>query len=163
MDILRGGGVPEREQGLAQGRGPPAIRAWLPRHRCVLPCILHSLISSLTVLVGHGTARDDIDILCKHDFSILIIDEVHVAKNPDGKAVAAFNRFPTKLRYGLTGTAMQNNYEELWTILNWARPGEVGDLQQWSVLSRWSVSYRVGADAEQETLRLGTAQAGAEA
>jgi len=26
-------------------------------------------------------------------------------------------------RIGLTGTAIQNNYDELWTLLNWTNPG----------------------------------------
>ena len=31
-----------------------------------------------------------------------------------------------KRRYGLTGTALQNKYSELWCLLDWANPGCLG-------------------------------------
>jgi SNF2 family DNA or RNA helicase len=35
------------------------------------------------------------------------------------------------MRIGLTGTAIQNSYEELWTLLDWANPGSVGTVREW--------------------------------
>src|SRR5688572_16913955 len=48
-----------------------------------------------------------------------------------GKTAAAIaaNKFCCARRYGLTGTVMQNNYDELWCILNWARPGVLKELR----------------------------------
>lgn len=34
-------------------------------------------------------------------------------------------------RFGLTGTAIQNSYNELWTILDWTNPGKLGTSKQW--------------------------------
>lgn len=34
-------------------------------------------------------------------------------------------------RIGLTGTAIQNNYTELWTLLNWTNPGHFGTAGEW--------------------------------
>ncbi|KAH9953604.1 P-loop containing nucleoside triphosphate hydrolase protein [Russula dissimulans] len=35
------------------------------------------------------------------------------------------------IRIALTGTAIQNSYMELWTLLDWANPGSVGTEKQW--------------------------------
>ncbi|KAA1466811.1 hypothetical protein DENSPDRAFT_831699 [Dentipellis sp. KUC8613] len=35
------------------------------------------------------------------------------------------------IRIALTGTAIQNSYLELWTLLDWANPGSVGSISQW--------------------------------
>ncbi len=32
---------------------------------------------------------------------------------------------PTRLRYGLTGTPFQNDYAEIWAVLNCMAPGEM--------------------------------------
>ena len=35
------------------------------------------------------------------------------------------------IRIALTGTAIQNSYMELWTLLDWANPGSVGSETEW--------------------------------
>jgi DNA excision repair protein ERCC-6-like 2 len=35
------------------------------------------------------------------------------------------------IRIALTGTAIQNSYMELWTLLDWVNPGSVGTEKQW--------------------------------
>ncbi|PVG00118.1 hypothetical protein CPB86DRAFT_806025, partial [Serendipita vermifera] len=70
------------------------------------------------------------------DFSLIIVDEVHRIKNPHSKLLKALQQFKCETRFGLTGTAIQNNYEELWTLLDWSNPGSVGTKSQW----QWSVS-----------------------
>lgn len=35
------------------------------------------------------------------------------------------------MRIGLTGTAIQNGYEEFWTVLNWVNPGTIGAADEW--------------------------------
>ena len=41
------------------------------------------------------------------------------------------NEINSLCRIGLTGTAIQNKYEELWTLLNWCRPGQIGTVNDW--------------------------------
>lgn len=44
----------------------------------------------------------------------------------------AMNEVNSLCRIGLTGTALQNRYEELWTLLNWCNPGSVGPPHVWN-------------------------------
>ena len=48
--------------------------------------------------------------------------QAHIVKNKDSKTYQACQRLPTRLRYGLTGTAMQNNHKELYYLLDLCAP-----------------------------------------
>jgi SNF2 family DNA or RNA helicase len=91
----------------------------------------YSTRSPSTVIAGIEAVRSNIDELIDHDFSMIIVDEAHRVKNPLSQTTMALHQFPTKLRYGLTGTAIQNGLDEFWCILDWAVPGKVGSRQQW--------------------------------
>lgn len=83
------------------------------------------------MITGFEAARTNIDELSAQDFSVVIVDEAHRLKNPKSNTTIAMHQFPTRLRYGLTGTAIQNRFDEFWCILNWAVPGRVGNRRQW--------------------------------
>ncbi|KAJ7805848.1 SNF2 family N-terminal domain-containing protein, partial [Mycena leptocephala] len=83
------------------------------------------------VLTSLDLARRDIDRLDDLAWSCIFVDEVHTVKNPKSKTSIAYNDFQCVRRFGLTGTAIQNSYDELWTILDWTSPGKVGSLNQW--------------------------------
>jgi SNF2 family DNA or RNA helicase len=65
------------------------------------------------------------------DWDCVVADECHIIKNRHSEVTKAMNKVNALCRIGLTGTAVQNKYEELWNILNWARPGEYGSAQEW--------------------------------
>ncbi|KAK5096780.1 hypothetical protein LTS08_007270 [Lithohypha guttulata] len=61
----------------------------------------------------------------------VIADECHTVKERRATVTKAMNEVNSLCRIGLTGTAIQNKYEELWTILNWSSPGRFGPVSQW--------------------------------
>ncbi|KAH6639568.1 P-loop containing nucleoside triphosphate hydrolase protein [Boeremia exigua] len=65
------------------------------------------------------------------DWDCVIADECHSIKSKSSEITIAMNRINALCRIGLTGTAIQNKYEELWNLLNWARPGAYGSAQEW--------------------------------
>ncbi|KAI0085593.1 P-loop containing nucleoside triphosphate hydrolase protein [Irpex rosettiformis] len=83
------------------------------------------------VITSFDLARKDIKLLDDLPWSCIIVDEVHRVKNPKSKLTDAFNEFRCHIRFGLTGTAIQNSFSELWTILDWANRGSVGTRNQW--------------------------------
>jgi hypothetical protein len=83
------------------------------------------------VISGFETAVNDIALLDDLPFSLIIIDEVHRVKNLSTASARAFRRFTCQRRFGLTGTMIQNNYMEMWTILDWTSPGKLGTKKQW--------------------------------
>lgn len=61
----------------------------------------------------------------------VVADECHVMKDRLSETTRAMNEVNALCRIGLTGTAIQNKYEELWTLLNWTNPGHFGTIAEW--------------------------------
>ena len=81
------------------------------------------------VLTTFETARNDIDDLNGVHWDCVIVDEVHRIKDPKSKVTMALKSLRCRRRIGLTGTLLQNKYEELWCVLDWANPGCLGSLR----------------------------------
>lgn len=61
-------------------------------------------------------------------FQFIVVDEAHRLKNQNAKILAALKRMPCKRTLLLTGTPIQNNTEELWTLLNYIEPNKFSSL-----------------------------------
>ena len=61
----------------------------------------------------------------------VVADECHQIKEQTSAVTKAMNEVNALCRIGLTGTAIQNKYEELWTLLNWTNPGRLGPMSTW--------------------------------
>ena len=61
----------------------------------------------------------------------VVADECHKIKERKAATTKILNQVNALCRIGLTGTAIQNKYEELWTLLNWTNPGRLGPVTQW--------------------------------
>ncbi len=60
----------------------------------------------------------------------LIVDEGHRLKNKDTKLIRELKQLSTENRLLLTGTPLQNNLGELWSLLNFLLPQLFDDLRQ---------------------------------
>jgi len=65
------------------------------------------------------------------EWDCVIADECHVIKGRRSETTQAMNEVNALCRIGLTGTAIQNSYDELWTLLNWTNPGKFGPISTW--------------------------------
>ncbi|KAL9710545.1 hypothetical protein Ac2012v2_006079 [Leucoagaricus gongylophorus] len=83
------------------------------------------------VVTSFEIARKDIDLLDSLPWSCIFVDEVHRVKNVSSKLTLALHQFTSGRRFGLTGTMIQNSYQEMWTILDWTNPGQLGTSRQW--------------------------------
>ncbi|KAG9194029.1 DNA excision repair protein ERCC-6-like 2 [Alternaria panax] len=83
------------------------------------------MITTYTTYRNHESEINMIDWDC------VIADECHQVKSKNAEITKAMNKINALCRIGLTGTAIQNKYEEIWNLLNWARPGAYGSAQEW--------------------------------
>jgi SWI/SNF-related matrix-associated actin-dependent regulator of chromatin subfamily A member 5 len=60
--------------------------------------------------------------LKKYKWHYFIVDEAHKLKNKDSKISILSRAIQTKNRLLLTGTPLQNNLIELWSLLNFMMP-----------------------------------------
>lgn len=58
------------------------------------------------------------------EWDVVIVDEIHIAKNKNTNTYKALKVLPKRVMFGLTGTAVQNNLVELWNILSLVVPNE---------------------------------------
>lgn len=81
-------------------------------------------INSYNVLItSYGTLNMDIDLYDDYIFDNLIIDEAQVIKNYKSKIAKSVKMIKSKIRFALTGTPIENNYLELWSIFDFLKPG----------------------------------------
>lgn len=83
------------------------------------------------MITTYDTYRNNESEINTVDWDCAIADECHQIRNRHAEITKAMNKINALCRIGLTGTAIQNKYEELWNILNWARPGAYGSAQEW--------------------------------
>ncbi|GAA5830789.1 hypothetical protein JCM11251_001075 [Rhodosporidiobolus azoricus] len=74
------------------------------------------------ILVTYGIAMRDIGFLKNLDYELVILDEAHKAKNLKGKTLAALRQLKSDFRLLLTGTPLQNNLKELYSLLYFILP-----------------------------------------
>ena len=67
-------------------------------------------------------ARDE-EILQKHQYHLLILDEAQNIKNPRAKAAQVVRQLDASHRLCLTGTPMENHLGELWSLFYFLMPG----------------------------------------
>ena len=60
--------------------------------------------------------------LSKYQFNYAVFDEAHKIKNSEAEVAIIARRLKTQHRLLLTGTPLQNNIGELWSLLNFLMP-----------------------------------------
>ncbi|KAF4629959.1 hypothetical protein G7Y89_g8187 [Cudoniella acicularis] len=94
------------------------------------------------VITTYTTYRNHKDQLNAIPWDCVVADECHVLKEKSSATSESMNEVNALCRIGLTGTAIQNKYEELWTLLNWTNPGRFGPISTWT--SSISAPLRIG-------------------
>ena len=79
------------------------------------------------VITSYALLRRDIDTLREIKFSTAVLDEAQHIKNPETQNAQAAFALRAKHRFVLTGTPMENSVRDLWSIMNFALPGYLGN------------------------------------
>ncbi|KAK9495498.1 P-loop containing nucleoside triphosphate hydrolase protein [Lipomyces doorenjongii] len=82
----------------------------------------------LTTYKTYDIYESEINLI---EWDCVVADECHLIKESEADITKAMAKVNSLCRIGLTGTAIQNSYEDMWSILNWANPGMIGDKKTW--------------------------------
>ena len=80
------------------------------------------------VITNYETLMSDYDVFKKVQWRYLVLDEGHRLKNHQGKCYKMLQEIDFKHCTLLTGTPIQNNVEELWSLLHFLHPKIFNDL-----------------------------------
>ena len=83
------------------------------------------------MITTYTTYRANKSAINMVEWDCVIADECHQIKGRTSETTLAMNEVNALCRIGLTGTAIQNSYDELWTLLNWTNPGKFGPISTW--------------------------------
>jgi len=116
------------------GHWQQEIRQYAPFLSCVAyvgsPSIRGQYRSKLNnvdiVITSYDICRNDADILKPVNWNYCVLDEGHLIKNSKSKTSQAVKQFQSNHRLILSGTPIQNNVLELWSLFDFLMPGFLG-------------------------------------
>ncbi|MBE6050125.1 MAG: DEAD/DEAH box helicase [Clostridium sp.] len=85
--------------------------------------ILKNLKDYHIILTSYGTLNMDIERYKEINFENFIIDEAQNIKNSKSKITQNIKAINAKTKFALTGTPIENNLLELWSIFDFLKPG----------------------------------------
>jgi TATA-binding protein-associated factor len=78
------------------------------------------------VITSYDICRNDIEQIAKLNWNYCVLDEGHIIKNSKAKLTQAVKRVVANHRLILSGTPIQNNVLELWSLFDFLMPGFLG-------------------------------------
>lgn len=75
------------------------------------------------VITSYASLRQDADLYSGLELDFLLLDEAQMVKNSSTKTAKALRGLKIKQRFALSGTPIENNLEELWSLFDMIMPG----------------------------------------
>lgn len=79
------------------------------------------------VITTYPLLHRDHKVLFAHQYELAILDEAQAVKNPASANAKRIRDIDARQRLALTGTPIENNLEELWSLFDWLIPGLLGN------------------------------------
>jgi superfamily II DNA or RNA helicase len=102
------------------------------------------------VLTSYPLLRRDSVLYREFHFGAVVLDEATHIKNPDTQNAQAAMALRGNHRFVLTGTPVENSVRDLWSIMNFALPGYLGDRDEFR--ERYELPISRGSQPERERL-----------
>lgn len=94
------------------------------------------------VLTTYPLIARDKDVLRKQRFHLVILDEAQLIKNAQTQAARVVGELDARHRLCMSGTPLENNLGELWSLFHFLMPGFLGDAQSFRRLYRTPIEKR---------------------
>jgi SNF2 family DNA or RNA helicase len=82
------------------------------------------------VITSYGILQRDLEYFKQVTWSGAILDEAQNIKNPDTRQAKSVRALVSDYRIALTGTPVENNVGELWSVMEFLNPGFLGTREQ---------------------------------
>ncbi|MGL5052751.1 MAG: SNF2-related protein [Cetobacterium sp.] len=84
------------------------------------------------IITTYGTIRNDIEYLRKMKFDLIVLDESQNIKNVNAQTTKAVMLLDSKYRLALSGTPIENNLGELYSLFRFLNPSMFGTLDEFN-------------------------------
>ncbi|MGL5542244.1 MAG: DEAD/DEAH box helicase [Fusobacteriaceae bacterium] len=84
------------------------------------------------VITTYGTVRNDIEKLRNYNFKLIILDESQNIKNINAQTTKAIMLLNAENRLALSGTPIENNLTELYSLFRFLNPSMFGSLEEFN-------------------------------
>ena len=78
------------------------------------------------VLTSYALVHRDLETLRNYEFHLVALDEAQYIKNPGAQVTGAVQQIRAKHRLCLSGTPVENNLGEIWSLIHFLMPGLLG-------------------------------------
>lgn len=78
------------------------------------------------VVTSYDICRNDNAVFTKQQYNYCVLDEGHIIKNPQSRLTQSVKKIHANHRLILSGTPIQNNVLELWSLFDFLMPGFLG-------------------------------------
>jgi superfamily II DNA or RNA helicase len=102
------------------------------------------------VLTTYALLHRDQEILLSHQYHLLILDEAQNIKNPQAQVTQIVGQIRANYRLCLTGTPLENNLKELWSLFHFLTPGLLGEYRHFR--RRFSIPIEQEGDSTRQTI-----------
>lgn len=109
--------------------------------------ILSNLDDQNVIITTYGVLREDEDLYKNLTFDTMVIDEAQNIKNNVAGITRCVKKIKANTKFALTGTPLENNILELWSIFDFIMPGFL------SSLTKFQSKYKI-KDMNQNTITL---------
>ena len=106
------------------------------------------------VISSYALMHRDIDQLKEIAWSGIILDEAQNIKNPETRQSRAARSLTADYRIALTGTPVENNVGELWSIMDFLNPGFLGNHTEFRRRFLLPIQKRADSDAALQLRKL---------
>ncbi|XP_036403368.1 DNA excision repair protein ERCC-6 [Megalops cyprinoides] len=107
------------------------------------------------LITSYSYVRIMQDYIQRYDWHYIILDEGHKIRNPHAGVTVACKQFRTPHRFILSGSPMQNNLKELWSLFDFIFPGKLGTLP--TFMEQFSVPITMGGYSNASPVQVQTA------
>ncbi|XP_010789252.1 DNA excision repair protein ERCC-6 [Notothenia coriiceps] len=107
------------------------------------------------LITSYSAVRNLQETLQRYNWHYIILDEGHKIRNPNAGVTTACKQFRTPHRFILSGSPMQNNLKELWSLFDFVFPGKLGTLPVF--MEQFSVPITMGGYSNASPVQVQTA------
>ncbi|XP_041032112.1 DNA excision repair protein ERCC-6 isoform X1 [Carcharodon carcharias] len=107
------------------------------------------------LITSYSYVRIMQESIAHYNWHYVILDEGHKIRNPSAAVTVACKQFRTPHRIILSGSPMQNNLKELWSLFDFVFPGKLGTLQVF--MEQFSVPITMGGYQNASPVQVQTA------